>query len=77
MVSLHDFSMVVIGRMTRERVAELDGTWWDKACEKSHRFAQHSIIADDIQFNEGEEDVDDVSSAEEDDSDAENEVFME
>ena len=52
----HDFSMVTIERLTRAKVAALDGAWWAKACAKSDRFAVNSIEADDVQF-EGEEEA--------------------
>jgi len=45
------FSMVDIETLTRARVQELDSTWWIKACDHSHKFAENYQVADNIVFN--------------------------
>jgi len=56
-----DFTMSSIYDLTQERKADLNGEWWEKACNKSHDFVLDCITVDDMEPLEEEDDQHDES----------------
>ena len=62
----HDFKMGTIHTLVTARVAEIDGTWWTKACTHSDKFAIDQDQADDI-FYDAVDDPNNTVNDEDDD----------